>query len=68
MQERFRLLASEEDVVVLPFINDEQGPLMHMPVTVDPDNYTNYVTAKFYGKQSVVGMDRNEWKEKYGDY
>lgn len=54
-----------EDVIV-PFINDVQGPLMHMPVTDDARNYTNYVTARFYGKKSVTAMDRNAWMEMNG--
>lgn len=53
--------------VVVPFINDVQGPLMHMPVTDDPDVFTNYATREFYGKNSVVAMDRTEWLELYGD-
>lgn len=62
------MLLEEKDVekVVLPFINDEQGPLMHMPVTADPDAWTNTVTGNFYGKDSVVAMDRTEWMERYG--
>lgn len=35
-------------------INDQQGPLMHMPVTVDPEAFTNRVVAGFYGKDKVV--------------
>lgn len=67
MQQRFEILnASDEDAVILPFINNEQGPLMHMPVTVDPTNYTNTVTAKFYGKKTVIGMERKEWEAEYG--
>ena len=63
MKERISILnTTKNDEVILPFINDEQGPLMHMPVTVDESNYTNYVTAKFYGKKSVIGMDRKEWE------
>ena len=54
-----------EDVVV-PMINDVQGPLMHMPVTADKTAWSNGVTADFYGKNSVVGMPRTEWNEKYG--
>ncbi len=52
--------------VVVPFINDIQGPLMHMPVTDDPQEWSNTVTARFYGKDSVVAMDRVEWEKKYG--
>ena len=54
-----------EDVIV-PFINDVQGPLMHMPVTDDPHSFTSWATAAFYGKNSVTAIDRNEWMELYG--
>ena len=54
MEERLTILNSAEKDVELPPINDEQGPLMHMPVTADPTAYTNMVTARFYGKDSVV--------------
>lgn len=55
-----------EDVVV-PGINDIQGPLMHMPVTGDKDAWANMVTAGFYGKRSVVSIERQVWTEMYGD-
>lgn len=35
-------------------INDDQGPLMHMPVTENPEAFTNQVVARFYGKDKVV--------------
>ena len=35
-------------------INDNQGPLMHMPVTENPEAFTNRVVARFYGKDKVV--------------
>jgi hypothetical protein len=57
---------STEDAVV-PFINDVQGPLMHMPVTDNPDAWTNTVTGQFYGKKSVVAMERTAWMELYGN-
>lgn len=62
-------LMEEEGVtdVVLPFINDEQGPLMHMPVTADKEAWTNKVTREFYGKDSVVAMERPRWMEEYGN-
>lgn len=34
--------------------NDQQGPLMHMPITDDPANFTNESAARFFGKNSVV--------------
>ena len=62
-------LMEEENVsdIVLPFINDEQGPLMHMPVTDNPNAWTNTVTKNFYGKNSVVAMPRPEWEQVYMD-
>ncbi|MCR4991221.1 MAG: hypothetical protein K6A38_10215 [Lachnospiraceae bacterium] len=55
MQERLKIL--QDDSIrnaVLEPINEYQGPIMHMPVTGDPDAYTNQVTTSFYGKDSVV--------------
>ena len=34
--------------------NNEQGPLMHMPITDDPKKFTNEAAAQFFGKNSVV--------------
>ena len=56
---------STEDVII-PGINDIQGPLMHMPVTTDKEAWANGVTARFYGKNSVVSMERAAWMEMYG--
>lgn len=57
-------LLSDKDTknVVIPGINDVQGPLMHMPVTGDPDAWTNTVTKNFYGKRSVIAIPRTEWE------
>lgn len=62
-----KLLEGDEAEVCVPLINNEQGPLMHMPVLEDPDNIDNYMTAKFYGKTKVWGMPRNQWMELYGE-
>lgn len=35
-------------------INDEQGPLMHMPVTADPDRFTNWATKNYFRKDKVI--------------
>jgi hypothetical protein len=35
-------------------INDQQGPLMHMPVTEDEEAFTNRVVRDFYRKDKVV--------------
>lgn len=53
--------------VVTPEINDVQGPLMHMPITGDEKAWTNTVTAGFYGKHSVVAIERTAWLEMYGE-
>ena len=67
MQERFELL-NDKDVtdVVLPYMNSEQGPYLFFPATDDPESYSNQVVARFYGKNSVVGMPRGEYYELYG--
>ena len=64
-----RFLMQQEGVndVVVPQINDDQGPLMHMPIVADPDNVDNYMTRIFYGKESCRSIPRDEWMELYGD-
>ena len=59
------LLNSEEDDVIIPMINDWQGPLMQMPATGDASAWSNYVIADFYEKRTVVAIPRTEWNEKY---
>lgn len=66
MELQTELLLSDETDVVLPMINDQQGPLMHMPVTDDVTKWTNTVTSQFYQKNSVVAVPRTEWMEIYG--
>lgn len=59
------ILSDESDLnPVVPMINNEQGPLQQMPVTDDPDAWSNRVTAEFYGKETVIGIVRTEWEEK----
>ena len=66
MQERFVLLNDPKvDDVVVPMMNDDQGPFLHFAITDDPTVYTNYVTADFYGKNSVIAMPRDEYYERY---
>lgn len=63
-----RLMEDENTAdVIVPFINDIQGPLMHMPVTSDETKWTNTVTAQFYGKNSVAAIERPLWMELYGE-
>ncbi len=67
MKERLALLNDPEVTdVVLPEMNDQQGPFMHMPVTSDPGSYTSRLTAMFYGKNSVIAIPREEWEALYG--
>lgn len=62
MKERLEILQNPAiKDVVLPEMNDQQGPFMHMALTRKPNAYTNYVTAKFYGKDSVVAIPREEY-------
>lgn len=39
--------------------NNEQGPLMHMPVIENSDAFTNRVVAQFYGKEMVTTQRPN---------
>ncbi|MCM1038635.1 MAG: DUF6056 family protein [Ruminococcus sp.] len=66
LQTRLLTDPDAEDVVV-PGINDVQGPLMHMPITDDPRSFTSWAAAGFYEKNSVYAIDRNEWLRLYGD-
>ena len=52
--------------LVLPEINDEQGPLMHMPLTGNPDEFTNSVTRFYYNKDRVIAVPRSVWDEMHG--
>lgn len=65
--DQFLELLSDDSVqdVVLPSINDQQGPLQHMPVTSDPSAWTNITVRNYFGKKSVVAIPRAEWEEKY---
>ncbi|MDO4284059.1 MAG: DUF6056 family protein [Eubacteriales bacterium] len=63
MQERLALLGDDSvSDVVVPEMNSEQGPFMHMALLRDPDSFTNRVTAEFYGKNSVVAIPREEYE------
>lgn len=64
--EQFTQLLTDDSVdeVVLPFINDWQGPLMHMPVTENPEAWTNQTVKEFFGKKRVVSMPREEWEKR----
>lgn len=59
------LLNGEIQDVVLPFINNIQGPLMCMPAIDDYDAWTNTNLKKFYKKNSVYAIPRAQWEEEY---
>ncbi len=59
MEERLDLLRNPElKNVRLPAMNSDQGPLMHMEVMEDPDEWTNKVVKEFFGKESVLEVPR----------
>ena len=67
MQLQHQLLTDDSvSDVILPMVNDIQGPFMQMPVTDDPGSYTSTTTARFYGKSSVVAIPREQWMQMYG--
>lgn len=63
MDELTSILTDEsvEDAVV-PFIVGEQEPLVHMPITLDKDGWTNQKMAQFFRKKSLVAIPRDEWE------
>ena len=52
---------SVKDAVV-PFIVGEQGPLVHLPITLDQEEWTNQKMALFFRKESLVAIPRDEWE------
>lgn len=61
MEERLSLLRNPElKNVELPAMNSDQGPLMHMEVIEDPNEWTNTVVKQFFGKESVIEVPRSE--------
>lgn len=67
MKERYVLLNdSEKEDIIVPFMNENQGPFIHFAIIEDPNCYTNCVNAEFYGKKSVIGMDRDIFYMQYG--
>ena len=61
MEERLSLLRNTElKNVELPAMNSDQGPLMHMEVMEDPNEWTNTVVKQFFGKESVIEVPRSE--------
>lgn len=68
MQERLAILENDSiQDVVLPEMNEYQGPFMHMPLMRDSNSFTNYVTEEYYGKNSVIAIPREEYEAHYRD-
>lgn len=64
---QYKILSDKTNAeAVVPFINNDQGPLQHMPVTGDPSAWTNTVTSNYFGKKSVIAIDRDIWIQEYG--
>lgn len=63
MDELTEILTDEsvEDAVV-PFIVGEQEPLVHLPITLDKEEWTNQKMAQFFRKKSLVAIPRDEWE------
>lgn len=67
MDELTAILTDEsiEDAVV-PFIVGEQEPLVHLPITLDPNEWTNQKMALFFRKKSLVAIPRDVWDAQGG--
>ncbi len=65
MEEKLSILQNDDtgDVLV-PEMNNEQGPFMCMAEIGDPDNFNNVSSAAFYGKRSVTAVPRQELLER----
>ena len=65
MEEKLSILQNDDtgDVLV-PEMNNEQGPFMCMAEIGDPDNFNNVSSAAFYGKRSVTALPRQELVER----
>lgn len=63
MDELTQLLTQEgEEDVVVPFIVGEQEPLVHLPITLDKNEWSNRKMAEFFRKKSLVAVPRDEWE------
>jgi hypothetical protein len=60
-----KLLAEGGEDVILPSTNAYNGPILNMPVTEEPGAWTNEIVERFYGKESVIGMDADTWHAMY---
>jgi len=61
MEERHSLLIdSDERIVTLPSVDGRGGPIMHMDINMDPNDWQNTALCRFYDKDIVYKVDRDE--------
>ena len=66
MQERLVILHDDSNPnAVVPEMNNDQGPFMHMALVDDPDSFTNWATRMYYGKDSVIAVPREVYEQEY---
>ena len=63
MKERISILNSADENVIVPAMNEDQGPFMCMALTDDKSSVVNGQTADFYGKESVIAVPREEFNK-----
>jgi hypothetical protein len=63
MKERISILNSADENVIVPAMNEDQGPFMCMALTDDKSSVVNGQTADFYGKESVIAIPREEFNK-----
>lgn len=63
MEERHSMLIdSEERIVTLPSVDGRGGPIMHMDINMDPNDWQNKALCRFYDKDVVYKIDRDEYE------
>ena len=63
MEERHSLLIdSDERIVALPSVDGRGGPIMHMDINMDPNDWQNTALCRFYDKDIVYKIDRDEYE------
>ena len=63
MEERHDLLIdSDERIVTLPGVDGRGGPIMHMDINMDPNDWQNRALCRFYDKDIVYKINRDEYE------
>ncbi len=69
MEERLAIL--EDDSIrdaVVPQMNDDQGPIMHMALGENSSAFTNWAASLYYDKDSIVAIPRDRYYTEYELY